>query len=68
MLIKVRFYDWDADFAFRPPLKDAIINTEQIIDVREGVCNRCGPIIKVWLTEKRYMSCDGNIEDFLEKI
>ena len=47
MLIKVERQDWGANFAYAPPLVEAVINTDDIVTAVPCESRGVGPFMKV---------------------
>ena len=68
MLIKTRFYDWDAEFAFAPPLRDIVLNTDHLVSIedvpfpRSG--SRVGPHVVVTKVDGKRLQCEGPISRY----
>lgn len=65
VLVKARFYDWDASFSFTPPLRDVLINTEDIASVCEYDSSRCERGVMVKMKSGGRYHCCGSVDQFL---
>lgn len=66
-LKKVRWQDWSGEFAYAPPLRDAVVNTDEIVSVTPTESRGEGPWVKLKLRDGSTMTCRGTPDDFLEQ-
>jgi hypothetical protein len=64
-LIRARVQDWSGDFAFAPPTKESLINTDDIQSVRPTESRGIGPFVKVRFRDGTELICVGTVADFL---
>lgn len=68
MMIKVRRYDWRASFTFRPPLVEAILNTDQISSaVKKSDGDRIGPHTEVTMIGGGVFQIEGEPDQLLKE-
>jgi hypothetical protein len=67
MLIRVKAQDWSGDFAFAPPTRESLINTDDVQSVIPCESRGSGPFVRVRFRDGKEMICVGTVDDFIEK-
>jgi hypothetical protein len=62
----VQSQDWSGNFAYAPPLKDTVLNTDDIISVRECESRGSGPWVSVTMRNGEKFTVKGTPQDFVE--
>jgi hypothetical protein len=65
MLRRVKCQDWNAQFAYAPPVVDAVVNTDHIVSAVPTDSRGSGPWTKVSFVDGRTLTCQGTPETFL---
>ena len=65
MLIKVKYQNWSGNFAYAPPVEDAVINTEEIVNATPTESRGSGPWTKVKFRDGSTMTIQGNPDQLL---
>lgn len=66
MLKKVRYQDWAASFSYAPPLRDAVVNTAEIVSAVATDSRGCGPRVRLSFRNGDSMTVQGLPSDFAE--
>jgi hypothetical protein len=63
-LIRVKAQDWSGNFAFAPPTRESLVNTDDVQSVRP--CESCGigPFFKIRFRDGTELICEGTINDY----
>ncbi len=67
MLIKVRRQNWDATFAYAPPLEDAVINTDEVVSAVPVESRGVGLFMSVRFRDGTSMTVQGRPDDLLAR-
>lgn len=65
MLIKVRKQDWSGNFSYAPPLVDAVINTDEVVEAYPTESRGAGPFVKVKFKDGSTITIQGNVDQLL---
>jgi hypothetical protein len=66
-LIKVKAQDWSGDFAFAPPTRESLVNTDDVQSVQPCESRGSGPFFRVRFRDGQAMICVGTVDDFITK-
>ncbi len=66
MLKKVKYQNWNARFAYAPPLEDLVINTEEIVHAEPCKSRGVGPFVKITFRYGGEKIVQGTVEDLLK--
>jgi hypothetical protein len=64
-LHKVQAQDWKGNFAYAPPVVDALVNTDHVVRVVPTESRGPGPWVSVVLVDGATLICRGTPETFL---
>lgn len=66
-LKKCLVQDWSGSFAYAPPLKDAVINLDEVSTIQETDSRGCGPWVRVTMRNGDRFIVQGVPADFATK-
>lgn len=61
----IRVQDWSAEFAYAPPLRDAVINLDEVVDAVPCESRGSGPWMKVKFRDGSSHIAQGRPSDLL---
>lgn len=65
MLKKVKYLNWNGNFAYAPPQEDCIINTDEVISAVPTEARGSGPFMLVKMSDGSKLTLVGVPEDLL---
>jgi hypothetical protein len=66
MLKNAEYQDWSGNFSYAPPLRDIVLNTDDIITVKPTESRGSGPWVSVKMRDGQVLTCKGTVDDFLD--
>lgn len=67
VLKSVKYQDWNASFSYAPPLRDAVINTEELVSAVTTDSRGSGPWMRLSFRNGETMTVQGTPLDLCEK-
>jgi hypothetical protein len=64
-LKKVEILDYSASYSYSPPVKDSVVNTEQIVSAVPCESRYCGKTMQVNFVDGSHLTVVGSPEDLL---
>ena len=65
MLKKILIQDWKADFAYAPPTRESVINTDDVQNAMPCESRGCGPWMKITFRNGNHVIAHGRPEDLI---